>query len=106
MSDDMITLRTEWGAVKCPVSESNRRGEWAAHRGPGAGWRVTHVPTGRSLATLADDLPLAIARRIVKLIDSAIPELTTRDQGGGQDVVVDPEHSAIIEAIVAEAVGE
>jgi hypothetical protein len=85
------------------------RGEWVSHRNPnpnGHGWRVSHIATGRSLATLADDLTHRDAQRICRRIASAIPvlriEVTDRRRDDG--ATVNDDDRRLIESIVAEVI--
>lgn len=103
-----VELQGRRSTIDMPVLTADVRGEWAAHRNPnGAGWRVSHVPTGRSLATLADDLTHRDATRIVHLIARAVPVLRIQvtDPRADDGAVAHDEDRRIIEAIVAEVVG-
>jgi hypothetical protein len=100
-----LTLAGTTGNIEVPVQTEDVHGEWAAHRNPdGRAWRVSHVPTGRSIASLADDMTYRDARRIVRLLDRALPTLDVEIDDRNYAVVA-ADDGRIVEAIVAEVVG-
>jgi hypothetical protein len=81
-------------------------GQWAAHLAPWGnhhGYRVSHVPTGMSLASFADDMTKKDAIDLARHLHTRMR--STFAFGGQVPDIVD-ERRLIVEALVGEALAE
>ena len=92
------------------------RGDWAAHKiegipgkdtpqpSEGHGWRVTHVPTGFSIASTCDDLMPQDAIRIAAALNENVPDFPK--EWAHEDAIGLTEWKYIAHAVIAEALAE
>lgn len=108
-----IRVSSQNGTIREVDVEAHVFGDWAVHLVPFAirdsesdGWRVSHIPTGRSIESLADDLDLADAIAIAKALHARAPRDFWHDEREIEKSPVDGDARWIIPAIVGEALGE
>lgn len=94
-------ITIDWGWPRAKVA-ATVFGIWAVHRCPekklrGAGWRITHTPSGYGLHSRSDGLSKSDAVRVALLLAERVPVIDHR--------TTNPDDGFIVDAVFGEAIG-